>query len=265
MCGIFGYFSNRPVSTERCIQLLRILELSQYEGEVNPIGGHGAGICFLDDSGNTVMQKAACSARDLLVTEGANARAILGHVRRASKDFFYTIGHPEATQPYNINCSRHFEVVSAHNGMVRNYKEIRRNLSKYHSFQSECVVGLVDSEVIPHLFEEKLNGCSDEIEAAKYLLETLEGDNALALLSKRNGKRTLHILHRGRTRGMHIWKNKEGNILLCSRKEPVLRVFKQTLENENYKKALSIEWKEKGEACLSFDLSAFGSLFRKIM
>lgn len=258
MCGIFGYFTRHHISIEKVVKLLEFLESHQYEGEKNPIGRHGAGICFLDEHGNMVIHKTDSLARHLLVAEwGAKIRSriILGHVRRASEDFLHTVGYPEATQPYKVNCFGFSEIISTHNGKVENYMEIRQSLSNRHYFQSEDGVGLVDSEVIPHLFEERLGICSDEVKAAKYTIDTLRGGNTVVIISEKKGIRTLHVLHKGKTRGMYVWKNKKKEIILCSRKEPVQHVLKETLKENNFEIVLSINWNEDKKAHHSFELS----------
>lgn len=248
MCGIFGYFCNSEVNMQSVLELLKILEKDQLKGEKTPVGGHGAGVCFLDDFGKFVVYKIGktnsspaedlSSIRDVVQVK---SRIILAHVRHASPEFMDTIKYAEATQPYNVNCLGLSEVVSAHNGKVRNYEEIRKNLSPHHSFESE-VVKLVDSEVIPHLFEENLKMCCDEFEARERTLEFLKGNNAVVLLSSIGENRFLHILHKGHSRGMHLWKNGKGEVILCSRSEPLQQVFGGFLQEGNFKKTLSIRW-----------------------
>lgn len=145
-------------------------------------------------------------------------------MRHASKDFNETIKYALAAQPYKVNCLGHLEVISVHNGMVSNYEEIRKNLSQEHHFESEAV-RLIDSEIVAHVFEENLVISNDEIEARKKTFETIEEANTVVLLTIERGKSLLHIIHKGMTRGLHIWTNDIGNIILCSREEPARQVF----------------------------------------
>jgi len=57
----------------------------------------------------------------------------------------------------------------------------------------------------------------------------------------------LHILHKGKTRGMHVWKNGKGEMILCSRGEPLQQVFGNFLKEGNFEKVLSINWNVSGE------------------
>lgn len=265
MCGIFGYFCLEPVDISKVLELLQILEHCQYkdQDEKEPVGGHGAGVCFLDDSSTLVVYKVGMTssspARALSLIEsspGTRSRIVLGHVRRASSNLIDTIHRAEAAQPYKTNCLGFSEVVSAHNGKVENFQEIRKTLPSGHCFQSE-VVRLTDSEVIPHLFEENLATYRDEVEAAKRTLEFLEGNNAVVLLSATGENRLLHILHKGHSRGIHVWKNGRGGIILCSRQEPLRRVFGDFLDEGDFKKVISIEWKEEKVTQKAFEIVDF--------
>ena len=255
MCGIFGYFCRSYVNMQKVLKLLRILETHQYKSEKHPVGGHGAGVCFLNDSGELTVYKIGKEGKISPVIalskieEVATAKStiVLGHVRRASKNFMDTIKYAQAAQPYKVKCLGISEIVSVHNGYVRNYMDIRRKLPKEHSFQSEAIK-LIDSEVIPHLFEEKLRKYHDEIEARKKTLENIEGNNAIAILSAtRNDRVFLHILHKGQSRGMHIWKNDHGEVIFCSRPKPLQQVFETFLKENNFEKILSIGHQEPKE------------------
>jgi predicted glutamine amidotransferase len=246
------------------IELLQILENHRYEelGEEHPVGGHGAGVSFLDASGKMVLYKVgktnASPARELLRVKDvfeAHSRIVIGHVRYASPDLKDTIKHAEAAQPYMVRCLDTAEIVSVHNGKVRNYESIRKDLSKEHLFQSE-IVKLVDSEVIPHFFEENLRKWNEEIEARTKTLEAFEGDNTIVLLTREKRKRRmhLHILHKGKTRGMHVWRNDNGEIVLCSREEPLQQVFGNFLKRGDFDKVLSIGWQEDKQIQLTYDI-----------
>lgn len=253
MCGIFGYFCKSRVSVQKVLKLLEILEVHQYEDEKRPVGGHGAGVCFANDSEDMMLYKVgkknSSPVKDLSMIKEvseASSRIVLGHVRYASPYLIDTIQYSEAAQPYKAECLGFSEIISAHNGKVNNYQQIRENLSKEHSFQSESVK-LNDSEVIPHLFEENLMMCLDEVEARKMTFQAIKGDNTAVLITRLEGKSQLHILHKGKTRGMHVWKNERGEILLCSRKEPLQQVFGDVLKESSFCKDFSIKWKENRE------------------
>lgn len=257
MCGIFGYFCKSQVSTQKVLKLLRMLEEDRQSGETSPVGGHGAGVCFLNDFGKFVVYKVgktnSSPAEDLSLIRDvvqAKSRIILAHVRHASPEFMDTIKYAEATQPYKVNCLGLSEVVSAHNGKVRNSEEIKKHLSKRHCYQSEEALEfvdsatIIDSEVIPHLFEENLMLYCNEVEARKKTFELIKGNNTITLLARWQGKSQLHVLHRGLTRGLHIWKNNSEEIMLCSREEPLRNIFGTHLVEGEFEKVLSISRKD---------------------
>ena len=260
MCGIFGYFCRSQVSMQKVLELLQHLETHQYKDETNPVGSHGAGVCFANDSGDMIVHKVgkkkSSPVKDLsLVKEVSktSSRIVLGHVRYASPYLMDAITHDEEAQPYKVECLGLSEIISAHNGKVENYEQIRKHLSKEHFFQSESVK-LNDSEVIPHLFEENLMMCFDEVTARKRTFETIEGNNTAVLITQLEGKSLLHILHKGKTRGMHVWKNAQGEMILCSREEPLQQVFGNFLTEGNFKRVLSINWNVPKEFQQTYEL-----------
>jgi len=260
MCGIFGYFCKSQVDIQKVLKLLEILEVHQYEDEKKPVGGHGVGVCFVNDSGVAMLYKVgktnSSPVKDLSLVKGlseASSRIVLGHVRYASPYLIDTIEYSVAAQPYKAECIGFSEIISVHNGKVKNYKHIRKDLSREHSFQSESVK-LNDSEVVPHLFEENLMIGFDEVTARERTFETIQGNNTAVLITQLEGKSLLHILHKGKTRGMHVWKNEKGEIILCSREKPLLQVFGEFLGENDFEKVLSIEWKEDKEIQQTYDL-----------
>jgi len=263
MCGIFGYFCRRQVSMQRVLKLLQILEDHQYkdQGEKKPVGGHGTGVCFLDKSGIMVVHKVgktnSSPVKDLSLVKQVSqtkSRVVLGHVRYASPSLIDTVRYAAAAQPYRVNCLGMSEVICVHNGKVRNYEKIRKGVLKEHCFQSEQVM-LVDSEVIPHLFEEHLHMYNDEVEARKRTFEAVKGNNTAVVLTRLEGKLRLHILQKGSTRGMHVWKNDKGEILLCSRPEPLQQVFGEILAAGHFRKVVSIEWNEDKEVQQTYEIA----------
>jgi glucosamine 6-phosphate synthetase-like amidotransferase/phosphosugar isomerase protein len=134
-------------------------------------------------------------------------------------------------------------VVSAHNGKAENYMEIRGKLGEPHAFESEKV-GLIDSEVIPHFFEELLKQRATVEEARDALFTGLEGSNAISLLQIEEANVRLHFIHKGRTRGLTIWKNGQDELIFCSRKEPLMDEFEEIIESGRFREVVSIPYRE---------------------
>lgn len=226
MCGIFGFALRRPVRVYTVIELLKILEQHQVEGEKFPLGGYGAGIAFLTLKGEVKAAKvgrivASPSERLYKMISDESARILIGHVRFPSREFMQTSVFKETSQPYVTNCVSNLTVISAHNGKVANYKELKENLKLAHVFESEKVE-FIDSEVIPHLFEELVTTKTSPEKAFDRLFTLLEGNNTTALLQLNgSGEGFLHLLHKGKTRGLTVWTNKQQEILFCTRKAVV--------------------------------------------
>jgi predicted glutamine amidotransferase len=146
-------------------QVLETLETEQEPGEPTPVGGHGAGIAYLNPRNKFTLIKVGKTQKDspirnlkqqLTYLTKIRSQVILAHVRRASPEFTDTIQHAECTQPYKPHCTQpKLDLVSAHNGYLRNYQQLKTQLQLKHLFESEPTK-LIDSEIIPHLHEEQL-------------------------------------------------------------------------------------------------------------
>jgi glutamine phosphoribosylpyrophosphate amidotransferase len=179
---------------------------------------------------------------------------LLGHVRFPSGEFLATAKFKEAAQPYIGAFERELTVVSVHNGRLGNYKELAERL-KGHVFES-AKVGVIDSEIIPHLFSEIINEGQDAGEAADTLLCSLKGKTvgSIALLHLDSENALLHILHKGWSRGLTVWANETGEVIFCSRPEPVLEELKETLAKGKFKEKVAIAPREDAGVRLSASL-----------
>ena len=260
MCGIFGFALNRRVPMVKVFRVLQKLEVHQYPNEPKPIGGFGAGIAILKKDRSVLLEKVG-KTRDVspakYLSEIVNvneASVLVGHVRMPSPQFMETAKFKETSQPYLTQCLHGLKIISAHNGNVTNYKSIREKLSAKHVFESEKIE-LIDSEVIPHLFEELLIENANPKEALENLYQALEGSNALSLLQSTPKRLLLHFVHKGKTRGLTIWKNDYGEVVFCSRKEPLMEEFGDILEKGGFKEQVAIPYGEEGNLKLTFHLS----------
>ena len=144
------------------LKVLQKLEASKYSDEKLPVGGYGAGVAVLLDDGGVFSEKIGktggspvAELAEILKTQLSEARVLVGHVRFPGLEFMDTVKFKEATQPYVENFEPKLTIVSAHNGRLENYLELRAKL-KEHVFESEKY-RLIDSEVIPHYFGELLD------------------------------------------------------------------------------------------------------------
>lgn len=224
MCGLFGYFGKTAIGSSAVMNILADLEKAQLPIEKTPVGGDGAGIAFLQDKVQCIKYGFKDESPATLLHSKIPDQKIdqvLAHVRKASPDFKDTIGSPECTQPYLLTCPGGHKLVSIHNGMFSNYENIYGSLKKEHNFESKSFM-MIDSEVIPHYFEELLDIHESVEAAATALYDTIEGPgNALAMWLRKKDKQYMILLYKGKARGLFVWENTGGDILFASRREPV--------------------------------------------
>ena len=169
MCGIVGYIGHKKVSTV-ILDGLRRLEYRGYDS---------AGIAVIDGNDIQVVRSAG-KLRELeesLRLTRLEGTFGLGHTRWA------THGRPteENAHPHR-DCTGTMVVV--HNGIIENYKELKRELQAAgHQFKTET-----DTEVIAHLVEEVRKsspGASLE-EGVRGAVPRLSGSYAFAAISARD-------------------------------------------------------------------------------
>ena len=262
MCGIFGYVTKKPLTMSKVFNVLQKLEASKYSGEKQPVGGYGAGIAVLLDDNSVFSEKVGktegspvCKLAELVKPKLREARVLIGHVRFPGAEFLDTVQFKEAAQPYVENLQPEQTIVSAHNGRVENYLELKKRL-KAHAFESEKA-GLIDSEIIPHYYGGLLEEGDEAGEAADALLCTLKGKTvgSVALLHLDSENAFLHLLHKGWSRGLTVWANEEGEVIFCSRPEPVVEELKATLEQGKFKEKAVIKLREIATLKMSFPVT----------
>jgi glucosamine 6-phosphate synthetase-like amidotransferase/phosphosugar isomerase protein len=259
VCGIFGFMLKKPLSTTKVVKVLQKLEVSKYPDEKLSVGGHGAGVAILLDDGGVFLEKVGKNAgspvaqlADILKPRLSEARVLIGHVRYPGLEFMDTVKFKEASQPYVGSFEPELTVVSAHNGRIENYLEIKAKL-KEHVFESEKI-RLIDSEIIPHYFGELLVEDLETEAAVQELLCALKGKTvgSIALLQLDEEEQVLHLLHKGWSRGLTVWANDKGEVIFCTRPEPVEEELEQTLSRGGFKEKAVIKPREEAELKLSF-------------
>ena len=183
----------------------------------------------------------------------SDVSVLIGHVRYPSEEFMGTVKFKEATQPYVEHFEKELTIVSSHNGKVENYKELKERL-KGHVFES-ANAGFVDSEIIPHYFSELINETENTDEALYRLFCTLQGSNSIGMLHVDEENAFLHLIHKGKTRGLTVWSNEKGEVIFCSRTEPVMEEFERLLARDKFKEKASIKWREDAGLKLSFPIT----------
>ena len=182
-CGIFVYYG-KGIRLSRVLEVLREMQRHKYPDERKPLGGHGAGVFYVDSSGKHLVKAGAGSGDPVekLASSLGDGEAVLvlGHVRRTSRRFRETISHDWGAHPFYCRCSEGVEVYAVHNGFVRNYLELFERLRSSHVFESLHGSGkVVDSEVIPHLISEEVRELGAHRGCAR-ALEEISGNNTIA-------------------------------------------------------------------------------------
>jgi glutamine phosphoribosylpyrophosphate amidotransferase len=264
MCGIFGFSLKSAVHISIIFRILQKLEVSQYPEETKPVGGYGAGVAVMLNDGAILLEKVgkvdgspAAHLAKIIEPQLSEVSVLIGHVRYPSEEFMGTAKFKEATQPYIEHLEKELTIVSAHNGKVENYQELKKRL-KGHVFESEKI-GFVDSEVIPHYFGEILHEIEDVDDALYELLCTLKAPNnegnAVAMFHIDEENAFLHLVHKGKTRGLTVWTNEKGEVIFCSRPEPVIEEFGRFLARDKFREKVSIKWREDAALKLSFPIT----------
>jgi glutamine phosphoribosylpyrophosphate amidotransferase len=145
-------------------------------------------------------------------------------------------------------------VASVHNGKIENYKEIRKTLGSAHVFESEKFE-LVDSEVIPHFFEETLSEREEVAESLYSFFCALQGSGAIAMLQLGEEDSFLHLLHKGKTRGLTVWTNDKNEVIFCTRKEVLKEELDNMFSRGKFKEKASIGYREEAGLVLSYSVS----------
>ncbi len=170
MCGIIGYIGKED-SLPILIKGLKALEYRGYDS---------AGVVILMND-KFKVRKSVGQVKELekLLNNEKNLASHIGigHTRWA------THGAPSKSNSHpHHDCSNRVFVV--HNGIVENYKELKKYLKKNgHKFESET-----DTEVIPHLIENFLKEGKDFETALSYALDLIKGTYALAVIDTNNPK-----------------------------------------------------------------------------
>lgn len=165
MCGIFGCILKNGDAAPIIHAALKRMEYRGYDS-VGEATIHEKKLLIKKDQGTIDEVHTQHNLDDL------PGRVGIGHTRWATHGAPYqTNAHP------HIDCTGRVAVV--HNGVIENFVELQRELEESgHVFRSKT-----DSEVVPHLIEERLKEGSTFLEAVREAVKRLEGSYAIAVVS----------------------------------------------------------------------------------
>ena len=187
MCGIISYIGYKPAS-EVLFQGLRSLEYRGYDSAGIAVLSSQGEISVAKSTGKISELEALIKAEQLISTiktaeankqvfssgdntELETASCGIGHTRWAT--------HGQATVK-NAHPHSSTDITLVHNGIIKNYLELKRELeAKGLKFSSDT-----DSEVIAHLYAEYRRESKTDMEALSKTTRRLEGSYALAILTK---------------------------------------------------------------------------------
>ncbi|HVP40525.1 MAG TPA: hypothetical protein VMS95_01055 [Candidatus Krumholzibacteriaceae bacterium] len=260
VCGIFGLALKKTVPIAEVFRVLKKMEVHKYPQEKTTLGGYGAGLAVLLSDGSVFSEKVGkisaspvASLAEIVKPNLRRGSVLLAHVRMPSPEFMGTAQYRETTQPYVVEFEPNLIIASVHNGKMTNYKEVRAKLGKEHVFESEKYE-LIDSEVIPHYFEEILNEQEEVQDALNTFFNSLQGPNALSMLQVDEENIFVHFIHKGKTRGLTIWTNPQGEVVFSSRKEPVVEEFSKLLAKGNFTEKISIAYHQDISLKITFPI-----------
>jgi len=165
MCGIFGCVLKNSEVAPVIHAALKRLEYRGYDSVGEATLNEGR-VHVKKDAGKIDEVHAMLNLDDL------PGRIGVGHTRWATHG-----------APYRVNAHPHKdcneEVAVVHNGIIENFAELRIELeNRGHVFRSKT-----DTEVIPHLIEEKMREGLSLVNAVRETTNRLEGSYAIAVIS----------------------------------------------------------------------------------
>lgn len=177
MCGIFGYIGDGD-AVPKTVEGLKSLEYRGYDS---------MGIAIDTTSGGLVVRKGVGKVSEISEKLGLNqlsSKLAIGHTRWAT--------HGKVTKENahpHTDCTGSIAVV--HNGIIENYSDLREMLdSKGHEFKSET-----DTEVIPHMIEERISKGMGLHKACTETFKALDGGFAALVLA--SGEEQLIAVKKG--------------------------------------------------------------------
>ena len=164
MCGIFGCIINDGDVAPLIHAALKRLEYRGYDS-VGEATINEAKVHVKKDSGKIDAVHAILNLDDL------KGRVGIGHTRWATHGAPYRVNaHP------HVDCKE--EVAVVHNGIIENFDELKTELENQgHVFRSKT-----DTEVIPHLIEEKIKQGLSLVDATREAVNQLDGSYAIAVI-----------------------------------------------------------------------------------
>nr|MDD3720563.1 glutamine--fructose-6-phosphate transaminase (isomerizing) [Candidatus Gracilibacteria bacterium] len=167
MCGIFAY-NGKKDSIPFLVEGLKNLEYRGYDS---------AGVVGVSENGEVFLEKSIGRVSNLATKVELKKRELKYNVGIAHTRWATHGGVTESNAHPHYSENKRFFVV--HNGIIENYKELRKSLEKKYKFYSET-----DSEVVAKLLEDLYDG--NMLSTIHKVTKTIVGAYALAIIDKKN-------------------------------------------------------------------------------
>ncbi len=257
MCGIAGVFKKERNAVSDVVSILKKLEYRGYDS---------AGVGILDDKKNIIIKKAVGEIKNLeseiSKTKNFESKIAIGHTRWATHGkVCVENSHPHYTD----------KVAVVHNGIIENYREIKKNLAEAgYTFKTET-----DTEVIAVLLTYNINSGLGYKEAFKETLTKLSGSFAIIAFCKD----TECLMFAKQNSPMVIGKNDDNDIYISSDVNAISGLTKEYYSlndgdigfiesneilvlNKVFEK-IHIEWSPIPDDCLENDICGFETFMLK--
>ncbi len=164
MCGIVGF-----IGLEGGAEIVsKALEKLEYRGY------DSTGMCGVNEAGELIIKKDIGKIEE--VNAKLNLKDIPGNLLIAHQRWATHGGVTKENAHPHVDCNNNIAVV--HNGIIENYEELKKALiARGHCFKSQT-----DTEVIPHLIEEKLKQVASFEKAVQETCKILEGRFAIVVM-----------------------------------------------------------------------------------
>lgn len=163
MCGIFAYIGSRKDAPKIVFEGIKLLEYRGYDS-------WGISYIPIVKSKKLLLEKHIGKIGNSKLNIKLESNIALGHTRWATHG-----GVTDENAHPHFDCNEEIAVI--HNGIVENYKELKKKLiGKKHIIRSET-----DTEIISHLIEQELRSKNLQ-NAVSDVFKLLIGSNAICVL-----------------------------------------------------------------------------------
>ncbi|XP_022045209.1 glutamine--fructose-6-phosphate aminotransferase [isomerizing] 2 [Acanthochromis polyacanthus] len=192
MCGIFAYLNYQVPRTrkeifERLVKGLQRLEYRGYDSAGIAVDGpnktasdiDGNSICLIKKMGKVKALDEELYKKDTLdLDEKLNTHFGIAHTRWA------THGEPSALNSHPHRSDKDNEFVVIHNGIITNYKELKKYLiNKGYEFESETDTEVI-AKLIKYVYDNRENDSITFSALVETVIQQLEGAFALVFKSR---------------------------------------------------------------------------------